>query len=236
MAVVGDMGTRPARYQSIARKEDRVPPVEGGELMTPAVDDAEHHVLELRRTPHQKWDTRDRILLAASQLFARHGFRGASTRAIAEQVGIRQPSLFKHFDSKREMLRELTVYDMEVPADHAQRAAAGDGPAVDRLAAYLAWDFEWYRTMPFDLRGMTEDLTKSEGLTDAQRALGRWNRAIKTILKQGVESGEFSEGATRFVPPVIETLSWHMVQSPGVSGRTVDDAVTFVLAALIPHR
>ena len=201
--------------------------------MKSVVELAERHATDLRRTSEAEWETRDRILLAASRLFAVHGFRGASTRAIAEQVGIRQPSLFKHFDSKRDMLRELTIYDMEVPAEHAQRAAADSGPAVDRLAAYLAWDFEWYRTMPFDLRGMTDDLVKSEGLTEAQRAVTRWNRAIKAITKQGVESGEFAEGATRFVPTVVETLSWHMVESPAVTGRSVDDAVRFVLAALI---
>jgi len=205
----------------------------GVALVKTVVERAERHVLTLRATPEPEWETRDRILLAASGLFAVHGFRGASTRAIAEQVGIRQPSLFKHFASKRDMLRELAVFDMAVPADHAQLAASADGPAADRLAGYLAWDLEWYRTMPFDLRGMTDDLVKSEGLTDAQRAVARWNRAITSILRQGVASGEFDSGATRFVPTVIETLSWHMVQSSGVTGRTVDDGVRFVLAALL---
>ena len=201
--------------------------------MATLVEEAERRVLDLRTTPRQEWGTKDRILLAASQLFAVHGFRGASTRAIAEQVGVRQPSLFKHFESKREMLGELAVFDMHVPAQHAQRAASGEGPATDRLAAYLAWDFEWYRTMPFDLRGMTDDLVRGEGLTEAHRAVARWNRAIRSILKQGVESGEFSKGATRFVPPVIETLSWHMVHSTSATGRTVDDGVRFVLAAVL---
>jgi AcrR family transcriptional regulator len=201
--------------------------------MPNVVEEAERRVLELRAAPPPTWGTRDRILLAASQLFAVHGFRGASTRAIAEQVGVRQPSLFKHFSSKRDMLDELAVFDMHVPAQHAQRAAAGDGPATDRLAAYLAWDFEWYRTMPFDLRGMTDDVVRSEGLTDAQRALSRWTRAIKAILKQGVQAGEFASGAVRFVPPVMETLSWHMVHSRSATGRTVDDGVRFVLASVL---
>ncbi len=201
--------------------------------MASVVEEAERRVLDLRATPSPKWGTKDRILLAASQLFAVHGFRGASTRAIAEQVGVRQPSLFKHFASKRDMLTELAVFDMHVPAQHAQRAAAGDGPATDRLAAYLAWDFEWYRTMPFDLRGMTDDVVRSEGLADAQRALTKWTRSIKAILRQGVDSGEFASGSVRFVPPVIETLSWHMVHSTSATGKTVDDGVRFVLAAVL---
>ncbi len=201
--------------------------------MASVVEEAERRVLDLRATPSPKWGTKDRILLAASQLFAVHGFRGASTRAIAEQVGVRQPSLFKHFASKRDMLTELAVFDMHVPAQHAQRAAAGDGPATDRLAAYLAWDFEWYRTMPFDLRGMTDDVVRSEGLADAQRALTKWTRSIKAILRQGVDSGEFASGSVRFVPPVIETLSWHMVHSTSATGKTVDDGVRFALAAVL---
>ena len=201
--------------------------------MSKVVEDAERHMLELRSTSESQWGTRDRILFAAAQLFAVHGFRGASTRAIADQVGIRQPSLFKHFESKRDMLAELTVFDMHVPAHHAQRAAAEGGPATDRLAAYLAWDFEWYRTMPFDLRGMSDDVVKSEGLTDAQRALAKWNRSIRAILKQGVQSGEFNEGAVRFVPTVVETLSWHMVRSSSATGKTVDDGVRFILAAVL---
>jgi len=197
------------------------------------VENAEGHVLELRATRPSRWATRDRILLEASRLFATHGFRGASTRQIAEQVGIRQPSLFKHFASKRSMLAELAVYDMDVPARHAEVAASTAGSAVDRFAGYVAWDLEWYRTMPFDLRGMTENLVKSEGLTSAQEALARWHTAVTQMLEQGVESGDFAAQAIPFVPTALETLSWYMVNSRGATERTVDDAVEFLLAAAL---
>jgi len=197
------------------------------------VENAEGHVIELRAKRPSRWATRDRILLEASRLFATHGFRGASTRQIAEQVGIRQPSLFKHFASKRAMLAELAVYDMDVPARHAEVAASTGGSAVDRFAGYVAWDLEWYRTMPFDLRGMTEDLVRSEGLTTAQAALARWHAAVTHMLNQGVESGDFAETAVPFVPSALETLSWHMVNNRGATESTVDQAVEFLLAAAL---
>lgn len=198
-----------------------------------AVDNAERHVLALRATPPSMWATRDRILLEASRLFATHGFRGASTRQIANGVGIRQPSIFKHFASKQAMLAELAVYDMDVPARHAQAAATSKGSAVDRFAGYLAWDLEWYRTMPFDLRGMTEGLIRAEGLTGAEEAQARWNVAISQMLQQGVAAGEFVESAVPFVPAALETLSWQMVKSRDATERTVDDAVNFLLAAML---
>jgi hypothetical protein len=87
--------------------------------------------------------------------------------------------------------------------------------------------------MPFDLRGMTEDLVKSEGLTHAQAALARWHDAIDLMLSQGVASGEFAAPAVQFVPSTLETLSWQMVNSREATEQTVDDAVQFLLASVL---
>ncbi|RFA20853.1 TetR/AcrR family transcriptional regulator [Subtercola boreus] len=50
---------------------------------------------------------REQILDAAAALFAESGFSGASTRAIADRVGIRQQSLYYHFAGKDDILAEL---------------------------------------------------------------------------------------------------------------------------------
>jgi AcrR family transcriptional regulator len=49
-------------------------------------------------------ESRDAILRAASQLFARHGYRGTSLASIAEQAGLSQPGLLHHFPSKDALL------------------------------------------------------------------------------------------------------------------------------------
>jgi TetR/AcrR family transcriptional regulator, cholesterol catabolism regulator len=51
--------------------------------------------------------TRDRILAAAALLFRTHGYRGTTTRAISEVVGILSGSLFHYFKSKDQMLFEV---------------------------------------------------------------------------------------------------------------------------------
>ena len=52
-------------------------------------------------------DTRSRILNAALALFARKGFEETGMREIAAQVGIRAPSIYKHFRNKEAILAAL---------------------------------------------------------------------------------------------------------------------------------
>ena len=56
--------------------------------------------------------TRERILREASHLFAVRGYYGSSTRDIAAAVGIRQPSLFHHFETKQAIFEELLKYSL----------------------------------------------------------------------------------------------------------------------------
>jgi AcrR family transcriptional regulator len=75
---------------------------------------------------------RDQVLRAAEALFARHGYRGVGLREIAAQVGIRAPSLFKHFPNKKALynavlrnifarLTELTAHSLKGEGDYERR-------------------------------------------------------------------------------------------------------------------
>jgi len=51
--------------------------------------------------------TRDRIIYAALTLFSQNGFSATSVRQIAQEVGIRESSIYNHFSSKDEILKEV---------------------------------------------------------------------------------------------------------------------------------
>jgi AcrR family transcriptional regulator len=61
--------------------------------------------------------TRDHILDAAARVFAEHGFRGATTRLIADAADVNEVTLFRLFGSKDALLGEAIrtrVYEREV--------------------------------------------------------------------------------------------------------------------------
>ena len=51
--------------------------------------------------------TRDRILEEALRLFSEKGYDGTSVESIAEAVGIKAPSLYKHFKGKEDILNSI---------------------------------------------------------------------------------------------------------------------------------
>ncbi len=63
-------------------------------------------------------DTHARIIEAALKEFTQNGYKGASTRAIAERAGVNEVTLFRHFGSKLDLLRiavRHAVRTMEIP-------------------------------------------------------------------------------------------------------------------------
>ena len=51
-------------------------------------------------------DVRESLLKAAVKVFAEAGSRGATTRRIAQEAGVNEVTLFRHFPSKDELFRE----------------------------------------------------------------------------------------------------------------------------------
>jgi AcrR family transcriptional regulator len=77
---------------------------------------------------------RAQILDAAAELFTTRGYASTSTRAIADAVGIRQPSLYHHFATKNDLLEALLI-DTVTSALPVAEALLAVPPADADLAA-----------------------------------------------------------------------------------------------------
>jgi len=84
------------------------------------------------RTPKlSKADRRKAIVETASNLFAEVGFRGGTTRELAKRVGVTEPVLYEHFQTKSDLY--AAIIEDSGRQDFAkgreileQKAAAGD--------------------------------------------------------------------------------------------------------------
>ncbi|MFD0869223.1 TetR/AcrR family transcriptional regulator [Paenibacillus residui] len=52
----------------------------------------------------QKHETTDKLILAAIDLMAEYGYNGVTTQEIAERAGFSEKTLFRHFQSKQNLL------------------------------------------------------------------------------------------------------------------------------------
>ena len=57
--------------------------------------------------------SRNKILDAALQVYAREGFRGATTKLIAQEAGVNEVTLFRKFGSKLALIEASIVYHVE---------------------------------------------------------------------------------------------------------------------------
>jgi len=52
-------------------------------------------------------DTKNKILKVATTLFSQYGYKGASVRKIAAEVGIRESAIYNHYKNKEEIFLEV---------------------------------------------------------------------------------------------------------------------------------
>ena len=54
-------------------------------------------------------ETQEAILRAAAELFAERGYRGTTTRALAERAGVNEVTIFRRFKNKQGVLAALAA-------------------------------------------------------------------------------------------------------------------------------
>jgi AcrR family transcriptional regulator len=86
---------------------------------------------------------RGEIIAVAGRLLEEHGPDGVTMRAIASELGIQAPSLYKHIADKRELEVALIAGAFRQQAEAFERAAAAGEDAIETFArGYRAWALE----------------------------------------------------------------------------------------------
>ena len=190
------------------------------------------------KTDARRTDTRERILYEASNLFAAMGYHATTTREIARAVGIRQPSLFHHFASKREIMQALLSYDLDA-FSFVEGLAAEEGPASVRLYRYLRDDVALVSQSPYNLSGLyTDEVMGDPDFAPWADRAEQLHRAVERIVADGVASGEFVAIDPFLVREAIygillRTLMTYSGGRPQPAAALGDEIASFVLRAVL---
>lgn len=88
-------------------------------------------------------ERREQILQVALEVFAQHGYHGASMNDVADAAGVTKPVLYQHFDSKRDLYKALLddVGTRLLTAISKATADATDGKSQTEqgFSAYFQW-------------------------------------------------------------------------------------------------
>ncbi len=71
--------------------------------------------------------TKDKLILAALDLFSQKGYSATSVDEIAESIGIKGPNIYRYFKGKADLLDELTSTAL---VEYNKRMHTGDGTKV----------------------------------------------------------------------------------------------------------
>ena len=96
-------------------------------------------------TPREqaKSERRRRILDAAAELFARHGYQAVTLQSIGERAGISGPGVYRHFESKQEILCELLVGISQRLLDGGRAIRAEHGDTSRALAELISFHVDF---------------------------------------------------------------------------------------------
>jgi AcrR family transcriptional regulator len=190
------------------------------------------------------------LIEAARELFALHGYDGASVRAITARAGANLGAITYHFGSKEALYEAVIVVAMSPSHERLLGAAEGDGPPLERLEAAVRAFFGFLYESPELPRLMVQQLTASRPISEKVLGIMRGNiRLIASLVEEGQKDGSIRAGDPQLMAlsigsqPIWLSLARRALQAgvaidqddPRTRAKLVESVVGFVRAGLAAH-
>jgi AcrR family transcriptional regulator len=147
----------------------------------------------MRRAGFRRETTEKLIRSAAVSMIAQHGFKAASLRKVAEEVGIQAGSLYNYISSKDEFLFRLLKEHLELMLADFERESAGITDVTERLTKFIELHMRFHTEQQeeviignLELRSL---LPKNRRVVTALR--DRYSMILTNLIKEGVRQKLF---------------------------------------------
>lgn len=143
---------------------------------------------------------------AAASVFASKGFHGASTKDIADRLGIKQGSLYYYFSSKQEALSEVCLYGIRDYVSRMDRIVEGHQGFEAKLFAVVTSHLSSYREKNEALKVHNDErlYLPEEKRTDLKKLGSHYREQLEKIIDQGKQAGDMEKSLdTHFVAQAV---------------------------------
>ena len=160
------------------------------------------------RLPSQ--ERRRRILEAALGVVGRHGYAGLTTARLARTVGVSEPILYRHFPSKRAILRALLDEIISRMMTAFERLSEGEKDPVAALRRICEAYPQLSQQYRHEFRVINQALLEG-GDPPTRAMLVRHYDAYRNFLQKLIEQGQRAGSLRRDIPAPVG--AWHLIQS-----------------------
>jgi TetR/AcrR family fatty acid metabolism transcriptional regulator len=147
-----------------------------------------------RRSPRSKRSlrTRERILEAATEVFARHGFHGARVADIADQAGIAYGLVYHYFDNKDDILGAIFSERWSQYVTYIDEVGRTPLAFREKMGRLVHFWIEIYRREPDLMTIMINEISRSYEFLESHdfgTVLVAFD-AIEAIIREARRKGE----------------------------------------------
>jgi AcrR family transcriptional regulator len=171
----------------------------------------------------QQAETRDRLLDAATILFAETGFSGTSVAAIAKRAGVTTGAIYSNFAGKDELFAAVVERHMQRQAEtYRLLYAAGGSPAermqrgADRWMSLISGEPDYF---PLFIEVWRVGLAKPAIRKRLRKAYANLVAELAGLVRQGSPEPIDDATATQFaliVCSLADGLALHKILDPGL--------------------
>ncbi len=133
---------------------------------------------------------RREIMDAAAEVFAKKGFHAATTRDIADRLGMQPGSLYYYFESKEAALEEICRIGGSEFADHLEKTLASSVTTREMIRDAIANHLQGGRRHYVTCFAHNRRFLPAEVVPEMNRLARRYTKLWEDLLRRGVQRGE----------------------------------------------
>jgi AcrR family transcriptional regulator len=183
-----------------------------------------------------------KLLAAATRLFAEHGYDRTSVQEIVEAAGVTKGALYHYFGSKEDLLQEIYGRMLRLQQERLDTFADADRPVGERLrsaaADVVVTTIDNLEDAHIFFRSMHQ--LSPEKLKQVRAERHRYHERFRALVEEGQAEGVFSEATPADLVvdyhfgSVHHLSTWYRPEGPLTKQQVADHLADLLMRALRP--